>query len=306
MGLSSKKSSTTSQATGTSATTATPNVPDWLANPYKTSATQVGQLQQMDPTQFAPQTSQLEQQAFSGGQNLTTSPNYDTATSQINGINYAPQQVQGQSLLTGLDQYYNPYKDQVLNPVLNDMDVQAGQTRAAQSAKEAATGSFRGSRAGIAEGETEGNLARARATTEGGLLNQMYDTATSLSSQDAARRQEAQTTNAANGLAANSQRLQGAGLLSTIGAQQGSDARANIGVQDALGTQQQQIADAQRQEPLTYQQQLQGLLAGLNPDLFTGKTVNGTDTSNSSSTTKSTPSLMDSIGKVAQMAAMFI
>lgn len=306
MGLSSKKTSTNTQATGTSTTTATPSVPDWLANPYKTSATQVGQLQSMDPSQFAPQTSQLEQQAFDGGSNLSVSPNYGQATTQLNGINYNPQQIQGQSLLSGLQQYFNPYKDQVLNPVLNDMDVQAGQTRAAQSAKEAATGSFRGSRAGIAEGQTEGNLARARATTEGGLLNNMYDTATSLSSQDAARRQEAQSANASNGIAANSQRLQGAGLLSTIGQQQGSDARANLGTQATLGALQQQIGDAQRQEPLTYQQQMQGLLSGLDPSLFTGKTVNGTDTSNSSSTTKSTPSLMDTVGKLGQMAALFM
>lgn len=305
MGLSSKKTTTNTQATGTNTTTATPSVPDWLANPYKTSATQVGQLQTMDPSQFAPQTSALEQQAMTGASNLTPSTNYDTATSQLNGINYTPQQVQGQSLLTGLDQYYNPYKDQVLNPVLNDMDVQAGQTRAAQSAQEAATGSFRGSRAGIAEGETEGNLARARATTEGGLLNDMYNTATGLSSQDAARRQEAQTTNASSGIAANSQRLQGAGLLSTIGQAQGADARANVGTQATMGALQQQIADAQRQEPLTYQTQMQGLLAGLDPSLFTGKTVDGTDTSTSNSTSKSSGSLMDSIGKMAQVAALF-
>ena len=306
MGLSSKKSTTTSQATGTSSTTATPNVPDWLAQPYQTSAGQVGQLQQMNPSQFAPQTSQLEQQAFDGGANLNVSPNYQTATTQLNGINYAPQQIQGQSLLSGLDQYYTPFKDQVLNPVLNDMDVQAGKTRAAQSAQEAATGSFRGSRAGIAEGETEGNLARARATTEGGLLNDMYGQAVSASNSDAARRQEAQTTNAANGITANAQRLQGAGLLSSIGQQQGADARANLGTQATLGALQQQIADAQRQAPLTFQQQMQGLLAGLDPSLFTGKTVNGSDTSNSTSKTKSTGSLMDSIGKMAQVAALFV
>lgn len=306
MGLSSKKTSTNSQATGTSSTTATPSVPDWLANPYKTSATQVGQLQQMDPSQFAPQTSPLEQQAMDGVGNLTVSPNYQTATTQLNGINYDPQQVQGQSLLSGLQDYFNPYKDQVLNPVLNDLDVQAGQTRAAQSAKEAATGSFRGSRAGIAEGETEGNLARARASTEGGLLNDMYNTATSLSNSDAQRRQDAATTNAANGITANSQRLQGAGLLSTIGQNEGADARANIGAQTSLGVLQQQIADAQRQAPITYQQQIQGLLAGLDPSLFSGKTVTGTDTSTSNSTSKSSGSVLDTIGKLGQMAALFV
>lgn len=305
MGLSSKKSTTTAASTGTSSTTATPNVPDWLANPYKTSATQVGQLQHMDPTQFAPQASQLEQQAFQGGSNLTTSPNFGQATQQVQGINYAPQQVQGQSLLTGLSNYYTPFQDQVMNPVLNDLDVQAGQTRAAQSAKEAATGAFRGSRAGIAEGETEGNLARARATTTSGLLNDMYGQAVTASNQDAARRQDAQTTNAANGITANGQRLQGAGLLSTIGQAQGAEDRSNLGTQATMGALQQQIGDAQRQAPLTYQTQLQGLLAGLDPSLFTGKTVDGTDTTNSNSTTKSSGSLMDSIGKMAQVAAMF-
>lgn len=342
MGFSSKKQTTNTQASGTdtSHATSTPNVPDWLSQPYQTSAGQVGQLQHMDPTQFAPQVTGLQSQAFAGAGNLATSPNYGQATGQLNNINYNPSQVSAPtasagnvtsaSLLDGLQNYYTPFKDQVMNPVMNDYDVNSGKTRAAQAAQAASTGAFRGDRYGLREAATEGELSRGRAATEGGLLSDMYGQATSLSGQDAARRQEASTANAglqtqtsianaqngltasgenaANGINANGQRITGAGLLSTIGQNEGADARANVGTQLGAGTAQQSIQDAIRQYPIQYQQQIQGLLAGLNPELFTGKSVdsNGTSSSTGKSTVTTTPSLMDTAGKVAQMAALFI
>lgn len=289
--MGSKKSKTTSQQSYTGTSTSTPNVPDWLSDPYKVQAQTVGQLQGMDPTQFASKPSQLQSQAFAGAGDLSTSPLIGQAGQQASGINYTPSTVNGESLLSNLSSYYTPFKDQVMNPVLADLDVSAGKTRAAQAAQAASTGAFRGSRYGIREGETEGDLSRARATTEGGLLNQMYDTATSLSSQDAQRRQDASAANAANGLAANSQRLQGAGLLSSIGQAQGSEDRANLGAQATLGGTQQQLADSQRQAPLNYASALEGLLSGLNPSLFTGQTTDSSGQQQGTSTTKNSQSL---------------
>jgi hypothetical protein len=100
------------------------------------------------------------------------------------------------SLLSGLDNYMNPYRDQVVNTTLADFDHNAGAQRAALEAQGARNGAFGGSRFGIAQGELEGQLARGRASTEAGLLDQGFNTAAGLSQSDAANRQQASLFNA--------------------------------------------------------------------------------------------------------------
>lgn len=291
MGMSDKTQKSTQNTVQNSTATTTPNVPDWLLQPAQTAAGGLSKLLATDPTSFAPTESALQKQATTSAGNLSVSPLLGQAATQVNAI--AP--VQGQSLLDGLDRYYTPFKDQVLNPVLSDFDHQSGVVRAGQSAKEAATGSFRGSRSGIAQAATEGELARGRASTEGGLLSDMYGQATTLSGQDAARRQEAMTGNA-------DRSLSGAGLLANIGATEGSQALANEQAQANQGANQTTIDNAMHQAPITTQAQLEGLLSGLDPAMYSGSTVNSNGTSNTTGKTV-TSDPMGGLGTAAMLAA---
>jgi hypothetical protein len=282
--------------------TTTPNVPSWISDPTQALAGQIGALG--DASQYAPTASPLQKQAWDAASTLQN-PNYSAATDVLNGIgsftpsNVTADQVQGQSLLTGLSDYYNPFKDQVLNPVMNDFDFQAGQTRAQQAAQAAAGKAFQGSRYGIQEAATEDALARGRATTEGGLLNQMYTSATGLSADDAARRQAAMTSNQSADLQAaianqsaaqaaaslnNSTALSKAQQLAAITGAQGADARQNLALQDQLGGEATNEQQLEQQYPLTFLAQKSGLLSGLNPGLYTGSSTSGTGTSSSNST----------------------
>jgi hypothetical protein len=129
------------------------------------------------------------------------------------------------SLLSGLDTYMNPYRDQVVNAAMADFDRQAGQQRAALEAQGARAGAFGGSRFGIAQAELEGNLARARTSSEAGLLSDAFDKGAALSQSDAANRQQTSLFNAqnrtgvstANTAAANQRALSQAQLDAQIG-----------------------------------------------------------------------------------------
>ena len=314
MGLSNKKTTTkedststsTAQNTGTQAgtSTTTPDVPSWLLNPAQQVAGGLGGLLAGGASAYTPQVSNLQQQSFNTAANLGNSDYFKQASDAINGVG----NVSGESLLTNLDQYYNPFKDQVLNPVLNDYDFQSGQTRAAQAAAAAKNQAFGGSRYGIQEAQTEDALARGRATTEGGLLNQMFNTSTGLSSEDAGRRQQADIAN-------QQAELQKASLLQGLGTAQGSEARANLGVQAGLGAAQTDQQNQIAQYPLEYQQQMESLLAGLNPSAYFGTTTNSTG--NTSGTTNTTgtgtgtttatinPGLLGALGQAAQIASLF-
>lgn len=282
MGLSTKKTKSTSTAT------TTPNVPDWLAQPAQGFGTALQGFQAQGPEAYTPELSTLQGQAFTNAGALKPNAGYDDAAGMVKGADttFDPGNVQGESLLSGLDQYFTPYRDKVLNPVLADYDEQSGKTRAAQAASGARNGAFGGSRFALREGQTEGELARGRASTEGSLLSDMFSQATSLSGQDAARRQAAAEGNAGRGLTAQtagtSAQLQAGGLLSNIAGAQGADNRSNIDLQDKLGGEQTDFQTKIKQFPIEYQQALEGLFSGINPGLFTGQTVNSTGTGKTS------------------------
>lgn len=69
--------------------------------------------------------------------------------------------------------------------------------------------------------------------------------------------------------------LQSAGLLGNIGAAQGADQRANIGMQAELGGTQRDIANAQQQDQYAQLAMIQQLLGGVPIDAFTGSTKTG-------------------------------
>jgi hypothetical protein len=332
------KTKTTQQSqeqshTNTASTATTQkNVPAWIQQPNETYLGNVNNLQGQGPGAFAPQVSGLQDQAFVGGQNLANSGYFEQAGNALNNMrdvtsgnvgagavtaqDIAAERINAASLLDGgLERYYNPFKDQITNPVLADLDAQAGQTRAAQAADAARNKAFGGSRYGIQEAQTEGELARGRAATHGGLLKGMYEHSTGLAGQDADRRQSAAVANAANALAASqanqraqleamtgnrdatlsadtgnrdaaltaAQGNQQAGLdrgraLGDLGASETDSRRQNIALQGDLGAQQSEALNRQRQYPIEFQSQIGDLLGNVNPGDYSGQTVDMTGT----------------------------
>ena len=95
-----------------------------------------------------------------------------------------------------IDALRNPYEDAVVDATLADFDANAERTRAQQAAQAAGAGAFGGSRFGVREAVTEGELARARAAQQAGLLADSYNFAAGLANEDAGRQQQANITNA--------------------------------------------------------------------------------------------------------------
>ena len=307
--MSSKKQTDTSSTSNTNSTT-TPNVPDWIAQPAQSMAGNINGLLAQGPAPFTPGTSALQQQANTNAGALTTSPYYGQAADAVGNVgNISADQVTGQSVLDNLSSYYNPFKDQVLNPVLNDYDQQAGMTQAAQAAAAAKNQAFQGSRYGLQAAQTTSDLARGRASTEGTLLNQMYGSATGLSAQDAANRQQAMLANQSADLSAatanQNAMLQKGQLLAGLGTNQDADARGNVALQGELGQAQTGMDNAQKQYPLTYDAQTEALLQGLNPGLFTGQTQVGTGKTTGTTTTSEDPGALGVLGTAAQIGGLF-
>lgn len=239
----------------TTASTTTPSNPGWVTDSLQSQQNRINDIGSMDPSSFVTGPSSLQQQAYTGAGALTSSPNYTDATNLVN---------QNSSALGGVQDWMNPYTTGVVNSTLADFDANAGQTRAAQAAKAAQSGAFGGSRYGITEAQTEGDLARARATTESTLLSQGYDKAT------------------ANALS-NAQLGQQAGMnLASIGTQQGADNRSNIALQDQLGGEQRGIAQDMATAPITLAQILGALQSGNQYGLLQGSQTDSTQTTKTS------------------------
>lgn len=265
--MSSFKKKTTTNTTQNSTATTTPNVPDWLTQPYQTAATGVGQLQTQGPGAFTPQTTPDLEKSWDAASNLQA-PDYSGATGLLGGVDY---DLQGASAADDMGKYRQLFDKDVTNPVMADLDVSAGKTRAAQAADAARNGAFRGARFGLREAATEGELSRARGSTYGGLLRDAANFSLTGAEGDAARRQAAQEGN-------RGARFTGAGLLSDITGRQQSDTRANVDMSNRIAGQKTDFLNTIRQFPIEYQKQIEGLLSGLNPDLFTGNTVNSSGT----------------------------
>jgi hypothetical protein len=317
----SSKSKTTQAGTQATTSQTSPTVPSWIADPTQNAAGQVAALQAGGPAAYTPGSSAVQQAATAGALNLQTSPYYGQASGVLNNVpqvttggNIDP--VTGQSVLTNLQAYENPYQDQIINPVLQQYDQQSGMTQAAQAAAAARTNAFGGSRYGVESALTDQQLAMGRAQTQGGLLQGMYTQAAGMSAQDAANRQAAematqqgqefmagqtQTASQANQAAA----LQKAGLLTTLGSTQDTDARSNLQTQAAIGTEQTNLENQIKQYPLQYQAQIESLLSGLNPSMYTGSTTSGLGNSTSTSTTQQQPGLLQMLGAGISAGSMF-
>lgn len=201
-----------------------------------------------DPSSLVTGPSALQQQAFNGAAGLTTSPLLGQAgalAGQVGGAGsnlatgqgYDPAMTnaatvgdlntsQGSSLMDSLNGYLGTgsgYTQNVTNAFTDDFDQTAGQTRAAQAAQGAANGAFGGSRYGVQEAQTEGELARARSSGLAGILQGGYDRALSAAGQDAS-------------LAQNNSQFNANTLNQSVLTNAANQQQANLANQDAANT----------------------------------------------------------------------
>lgn len=270
-----QKSNTNSSMTQTT----TPNVPDWVLGPSQQFASNITDLAKTDPASLVPGQNDLQNQAAAGAANLSGSPwNFNAAADTTRAMmGKATPQVQSASLLDNLQSYYNPFKQQIIDPVQADLAASEGQTRAAQDLAIAGggAGAFGGSGAALAKSLTNGELDRARGATMGNLYQSMFNTSTGLSGQDAQRRQDASTSNAQLTLADQQQKAQLAQQLANLSTQFDANNRANIDTQSTVGGTDRAITQEQALAPFSMQDALNKLLQGLNPSMYVGQTTTG-------------------------------
>lgn len=94
-----------------------------------------------------------------------------------------------------IDDYQNPYQQQVIDTTLASYDDQAGRTRAQVEAAAARNNAFGGSRYGIQLAQTDADLARERANLEATQRANMFNAAAALAGQDASARNTANMFN---------------------------------------------------------------------------------------------------------------
>lgn len=222
------------------------------------------------------------------------------------------------SLLTNLSDYQNPYDSQVRQTALSDFDQQSAQQNAQLEAQGARNGAFGGSRFGIAQGQALGDQDRARASLDAGLLDQGFNTATGLSAQDAAMRQQSSMANAAAGNqmtqfnagqqdSALTRQLAASQLLGQQAQDYGTGTRADLTTMAGLGDQQRAIEQAYAMAGPA-QLQMEGQLSGMTPyQILVGQNVNtngtGTMTGTGTNVTTQSPSIFSMLMQGANSAA---
>jgi hypothetical protein len=213
-----------------------------------------------------------------------------TTAGQVAG--FVPGQVQGQSFLNmNLQDYMNPYLQQVAGNVMSDLDRQRMGQLNQLGANAFQAKAFGGSRHGVAEAETNraAQETAARALTD--LYFSGFGAAAGLAGQDMAMAQQAALANQQAGISGAGLNLQAANQLGQIGQTQQGMAQADIAALGNVGSMQQMLeqakTDAERNLILEKFGLQQGALSSLAP--LAG---------NVTSKTTSTPSGLQSLGNV--------
>ncbi len=277
--------------------TTTNKIDPWLKDQTEQNIAAWKDLQANNPypntSQYAPvDQSQQYQQAVQGLGNMAQNNSWlnqvNTASQGFqNAQGYTPQQVQAQDAQVGqlnMDQFQNPYTDQVVDRTLADLDRQ--RQRAVNQGQDSsiAAGAFNGSRSALADAATNREYADASANAAAQLRQQGYNTSLSAAQNQQAMQTQNNQFNSSQGLQAGmanqgadltGQRIGLAGSQGMLQAgqlgnniQQGNyqNALNSAGSQmDYLNSQQQyglQQALAQWQAPIQYQQYITQALGG--------------------------------------------
>lgn len=214
-------SSSTSSSSGTSSgtSTSTVNTPDGWLNTWQSlqpgaggfNPTQQagvnwmsGQLAGIDPNRGATNLDYASNY-FQDTLNNRTAPTLANLAASGNPAYAAPDPVVAQQIAARrgsefLNDYQNPFQSQVIDASLNQYDQDSAEARNSLRANNA--GAFGNKRYGVAEGQFAADSALGRAGLGANLRSTGFNTAAGLGMQDANRYLSADTTNAANSLAA--------------------------------------------------------------------------------------------------------
>jgi hypothetical protein len=188
-------------------------------------------------------------QQFVAGQDPLSLQAQQLATQGIGGYQPYLQAAQAATGPTGYQAYMSPYQQDVINTTLQDYDIQAQKGLGSFADRAVASGAFGGARQGVAEAEYMSGSDRNRAALQAQLLNQGFGQAQGLAQQN--------YLNQLN-LGQQSQSFLGqdVGALSALGGQNQAQAQAQLNAQ-------QQLLQAQQQQPLTAAQQYGSGIASL-------------------------------------------
>lgn len=169
--------------------------------------------------------------AAMGGTNAA----YSAAQGGAQGVmNFAPQQVQGQSFLGGnINAYMSPYTANVENAAIQQLDDQRLRALNQTADQAIAAGGFGGSRQGVMEGVLNAEAAKSAGQLSAGLRDQAFRQGAAMMDTDMARAQQAAMANQQAGLQGAGLNLQGSATLGDL-ATQGQQSYLQS-VQAALG-----------------------------------------------------------------------
>lgn len=293
MGLSSSKTKTTTDQT------VKPVAPAYLTDTAKAFSGAVSTALARDPSSRVLPANEAQMKAFADAGNLGGwKGGLDSASSAATKAgNAGASSTTAQSLLTNLDSYQNPFQQQVIDTSLADFDANSGVTRAAQAADGARNGALGGSRFGVREALTEGELARGRGSLDANLRAEGFNTATRLSGEDAGRRQQVGMFNADMSEQQKQRALDAARVRAEMANAQSANSRADLELQARLAEQQRQIQMQQANADITSLGAI-GQVQGMTPyEILVGQNMTGT------STTKTKGAPMDYLMQLASSAA---
>lgn len=282
------KSSTKSSSTSNTSSTTTPTVAPWLNQGYQDFSSLIGKFASSDPASYVASANPTQTKAFDAAQNLGGGQNYldqgAQIASQVAGSS-APSVSASLINQADIDKFLNPYLSEVLDTTLADFDVNSGRVRAAQDAQAAKNRAFGGSNFAVREAQTEGELARGRATTGAGIRSNAFNTALQAAQQEAERKQAASMASAQLGSSALDRQLSAAGLLGGFGTSLGNEQRANLGAMLTSGQQQYAIEQAQKSALPDWLTQIGNLYGSIPIGSFTTLNQTGTGSSTGKSST---------------------
>lgn len=311
------RSQTTSASNSTSNSTTTPILPDWASPLASDVAGRVQSVLNLNPTELVAPANPLLGQAAAGAERLGASTglfgapdNAARQTRQATDTAWLAPHLQadtpfasGGKAYNYVDQYLNPYLQQVVDSSAADFDSRSGQVRAQQALDLAGSGAFGGSGAALTQSMTEGELSRARASTLSGLRSRAFETALGAAAGDADRATQARIANAQTalqdrsqkvdfGFRAGQQQLAGAAQLSALSNAFDANQRENIATQASLAGALRQIDQEQRSAPVISTQQMVALLNGMPIGLFAGQQQAGSEARSGTEATKGSSSTL--------------
>lgn len=203
----------------------------------RSTAAELGQKQFADFSgNYATAEQQLRNLGIGGAGQIGTQYASDL-TSQLAG--YTPERVRAGTGAQYMSAYQNPYENQVVQSTINDLDMARMRQALADRAAATAAKAFGGSRQGVAEALTNEAAMRNLGSVVSNLRSQGFTTAAQLGQADASRFLTADQANQAANLSGAGLRLNAAGQIGNLAAQQ-----QNLGIAGAQAVMQ---SEAQRQ-----------------------------------------------------------